>query len=562
VLPWARVVWLATVAAALTTGYIGIRAFVLKLPPGHYGTRAVDILYDDLQLFVLSSNPLNEPGPYPLFLEFARFAAPAATAYALIEASHALFASRYRQWRLRWRAGNTIIVGSTAAAEVLAARLAGTGRRIVRLPSGDAESLRDAGAARAVALYAFADDAGDPVVNLATAASAAGIGTRRVYAQVSDPALALALRARRLALPTDDERNVDVVHLDEVAARALARAEGSQIAQADAGTIVVVGTGAFGRALVVELARCWRLSLPRRTDRLHITLVGLDAHAVAVALPRQWPVVAAVCDLAWAEQCDQVPGPVPYRVYICDDDEHLALTTALTATGLWNGGAGSLVVRLNRLGSHGAVFADGRGRLLDGIGDRLRLVGLTELASDPDLIGEDLVERLAQVIHERYLMEQRELGASLGANALTQWDDLDEGFRTASRRQARDIGRKLEMIGCTVAPNTPSSPPISLDDTEIDMLAKYEHDRWCDERTAAGWQFGTRNDEARSHHDLVSWEDLGEPARNKDRQAVRDLPSIVGEIGLTIVRFAAQSSLPTHMPAGSEGEVSYQILSP
>src|SRR5262252_2069013 len=244
VLPWTRVVWVVTLVAAVVAGYYGLSEFVdhlAVLMPGKYGTRPLDVLYDDLQLFVLSSTPLTEDGPYPRLLEFARFAAPVATGYAVLEAGHALFAGRYERWRQRHRPDNVIVVGGTGAATVLAARLERSGFRVVRVTSGDPESLRAAGARRAAELYAFADDSHDPVLNVATAASAAEIGTRRVYAQVSDATMAAALRARRLALPIDDHRTVDVVHLDEVAARALARADGPQITQLDAPNIAVVG---------------------------------------------------------------------------------------------------------------------------------------------------------------------------------------------------------------------------------------------------------------------------------------------------------------------------------
>src|SRR5687767_4009957 len=86
--PWAVRTWLAAVVGALVAGYLGIEEFLRALPAesaGSYGTRPLDIFYYDLQLFVLSSNPLDEPGPYPLLLDIARVAAPAATIYALIE---------------------------------------------------------------------------------------------------------------------------------------------------------------------------------------------------------------------------------------------------------------------------------------------------------------------------------------------------------------------------------------------------------------------------------------------------------------------------------------------
>ena len=539
VLPWTRVVWAVTVLAALVTGYLGLRGFLGHLPPGRYGTRPLDIFYDDLQLFVLSSNPLNEEGPYPLALEFARFAAPAATVYALLEAGHALFASRYRRWRVRSRGGNVIIVGATEAADILADKLTAFHRRVVRARSGDEESLRAVGARRAAALYAFANDSHDPVLNVATAAVAASLGARRVYAQVSDPRVALAVRARRLALPTDDDRNVDVVHVDEVAARALVRIDGPQIVEMTAPNIVIVGTGAFARALVVELARYWRLSA-RRAERLPVTLIGRDAREVAAVLRREWAIAAEVCDLASAEDCDQVAGLVPYRVYVGEDDEDLALTTALTASQLWHGGEGSLVVRLSRLASYRTVFAGRSARLFDDLGRRMRVVGLTELATDPDLIGEDLVERLAQVIHERYLVDQLRRGGTWGEKAFRHWYDLDDSYRSANRRQARDIGRKLEMIGCTVAPSFATAVPFNLDDAEVDLLARHEHDRWTAERTKDGWRPGPRDDKAKRHPDLVPWEQLDEPTRDKDRQVVRDLPVVLAEAGLRVVRLAAR----------------------
>jgi hypothetical protein len=175
----------------------------------------------------------------------------------------------------------------------------------------------------------------------------------------------------------------------------------------------------------------------------------------------------------------------------------------------------------------------------------LRLVGFTDLASDPGLIREDLLERLAQVIHERYLIDQLAAGETLGTKALKHWHDLDAGYQAANRQQARDIGRKLELIGCTVAPSFAPAEPLSLSEAEVETLARHEHDRWCAERKANGWQLGPRDDARKRHPDLLRWDDLPEQARHKDRQAVRDLPAILAETGLRIVRFAG---LPVTVP--------------
>jgi hypothetical protein len=536
-LPWARVVWVLTVIAALVTGFIGFEQFLHGLPPGRYGTSFLDILYYDLQLFVLSSNPLFEPSPYPPLLQIARFAAPVATFYAVVEAGHSLFAARYRQWRIRRRTGNVIVVGTTATAEALAVRLAAGNRRVVPVATGNEAALRSAGAARAEVLYAFGDDREDSSLNLAIAASAADLGTRRVYAQVSDPRLALALRARRLGLPDDDDRHVDVVHLDEVAARALVRRDGPDIAAGAPPTVLIAGTGSFGRALIIELARYWRLNAPDGYERLPVTLVGDSADAVARQLREQWPVVAAVCELDSAPGLESLAGRSPHRLYVCEDDEDGALLTALTATQLWHGPPQSLVLRLNRLARYRTVFPDGPGHLLDDLGQRLRLVGLADLASDPDLIAEDLVERLAQAIHDRYLLKQLGDGVVEGSMAFRQWPDLDRGLRQANRQQARDIGRKLRLVGCTVAPAAAHDEPFAFAEAEVEVLARLEHERWHAERLSEGWQYGRRDDLTKHHPHLIPWDEIPESARGNNRQSVRDLPVVLADAGLRIIRF-------------------------
>ena len=57
------------------------------------------------------------------------------------------------------------------------------------------------------------------------------------------------------------------------------------------------------------------------------------------------------------------------------------------------------------------------------------------------------------------------------------------------------------------------------------------------ERLRHGWTLGQVRDEARRRHpSLVPWADLPEPQREKDRQVVRGLPSMLADGGLAIVR--------------------------
>jgi hypothetical protein len=119
---------------------------------------------------------------------------------------------------------------------------------------------------------------------------------------------------------------------------------------------------------------------------------------------------------------------------------------------------------------------------------------------------------------------------------LPSWSELDDGMRNASRDQARDIAAKLRRIGCSVEPGTPTTP-FTFGPDELDLLAKEEHLRWVRERTAAGWVPGPVRDNARKVHPcLVGWDALDETERDKDRDAVLDIPIVLAAAGLRIVR--------------------------
>jgi hypothetical protein len=63
-----------------------------------------------------------------------------------------------------------------------------------------------------------------------------------------------------------------------------------------------------------------------------------------------------------------------------------------------------------------------------------------------------------------------------------------------------------------------------------------EHRRWCAHYLLAGYRPGPRDDAARTHPDLVPWEQLAEAVRDYDRQPVRRLGHYAALQGQAIVR--------------------------
>jgi RyR domain len=136
------------------------------------------------------------------------------------------------------------------------------------------------------------------------------------------------------------------------------------------------------------------------------------------------------------------------------------------------------------------------------------------------------VERLARRIHENYLARYAPDGPS--------WDDLTDDLREANRDQARDMFAKLAVIGATVEAG---SGGFTFTEEELARLARAEHDRWARQRRKAGWRYAKVRDDTRKHHPmLVPWERLPDGERDKDVDAVRNIPVVLAAVGLQVVR--------------------------
>jgi RyR domain len=355
-----------------------------------------------------------------------------------------------------------------------------------------------------------------------------------VHAQVHDPELCLALQARYLGLAHPPGLRLDFFNAEDLAARKLVADVPLTAVAGRAPEVLVVSASAFGRALIVELARVWRVADPAALDPLPITLVDPAADAVVDDLARRYPFLRRVCrftiyhhdllDLLGQGELREAPD----RAFVCDDDEQRALKTAITADRFWHGAPNSVVVRLDQLAAfhHGLRF-----------GGSLRVYGGIQAASDPYLIAEDLVERLARVIHDRYRLSRLADGADTGTNPfLVAWEDLPNRIRLANRAQAEDVGRKLHAIGCVLVPRG-GHDESELRAAEIDKLAVMEHERWCAERTADGWRHAVVRDDAHKLHPAITdWDELPEQMRRLNYDAVRGLPGMLSDAGFQVVR--------------------------
>jgi hypothetical protein len=160
-------------------------------------------------------------------------------------------------------------------------------------------------------------------------------------------------------------------------------------------------------------------------------------------------------------------------------------------------------------------------------------------------------ELVARAIHEEYREQQKKAGATPESNpSMCSWDELPHRMKDSNLRQAGDIWKMLNKIGCTIGLSVSSREPLFVFiDAETEFLAEKEHERWVEERLKKGWVYGKDRDDLRKIHGcIIPWERLSEMQRQKDQNAVRALPAILAKVYLKIIRLdkSNNNNLTTH----------------
>jgi hypothetical protein len=147
-------------------------------------------------------------------------------------------------------------------------------------------------------------------------------------------------------------------------------------------------------------------------------------------------------------------------------------------------------------------------------------------------------ERLARAIHEGY--RERERGFTTADDpSIAPWDELPSFLKHSNRAQADRILEKVERIGYAVERRTRGSatPVTEFTVHELNVMAQMEHGRWVVERLNGGWMLGsTRDVRHKMSPFFVSWRALPEYVKEKERQTVRNIPTLLATIGLQICK--------------------------
>lgn len=545
----------ALAAAAIVCGIVGMSEYLPTLTQPQAGGKHhptwSDVVYNTLRLFVLDGPDMNHG--VPPALDVARFLAPIVFGSAGLAAISAVFQERLQQMRIPFMRRHVVVCGLGYVGSVFVRNLLEAGERVVVVESdpansnlemcrrsgipvviGDAQMervLEAAGVEHAARVLAVTDwDA----VNAEIVCNASKVASNRVgpkifcLARIEDPDLCQVIRVEE-AGRQGSSVHLDFFNTDDVCARLLVRAFGITDARCQPHVLVAHLDG-LGAALVKHLAWQWfSMCDAQITAKLRVSVVDDDAVNRIARLTAIHPALAHVCEfvsytyslIGSGALKDELDAEVPLqRAYVTAFRDEIGMETALRLRHELDDG--QLVLALSRAHGVARLVADAQA---NGLRSGISVFQTLDQACSVDLARGGSFEAIAEAIHTNYCETKKKNDP---AAEPVDWVRLDVVLKDSNRAQARDIPRKLAMIGKEIAPLRDwAAQPAVFDSGDVERLAADEHDRWYRERRRAkpGQEAGRYPER---------FEDMDILAQEYDRDAVRAIPAVLRLVGLDV----------------------------
>jgi predicted ThiF/HesA family dinucleotide-utilizing enzyme len=566
---WSENRWLLLGLAWLVSLALGIIGFDIYAIENGEGWTAGDVIYRTFQLVTMNSGAVE--GEVNWILQFARFLLPLLTVYTIFQALMQLFVEQMQKLRLRRLKDHVVICGMGRKGSRLARELLGLGRQVVIIEKelrqenaeiyqrlgaivldGDATNKDVLSSARILHARNLVCLVGGDSENLQTAYQAYQLTrTRRAgkltcIIHLSSIDLLNFIRSSELSTEPGVPFELETFNPYERTARMLLQDnpgwhEDSRIKDIPE-SLLVVGLGRLGEQLVIQAGYLWHLL--KRQGHLCITVVDRDAVEKTQILLRKYPQLGKVCELIPQPANLYTAGPLQnilvipgeqvliQQSYICLGDPVLSLQVCLNLLQIPEYITGPIRVQLLKE----AGLVDLLDKPLPGLGDvrRVSTFDFYDYACSAALILGGMHEMLARDLHESYRT------GSIFASTRQTWEQLPEALKDANRQQASRIHQLLKAAGYRISPlQNWDADKRTFTETEIKKMACLEHDLWRQAKEADGWLYNAQRDEnKRTHPDLVSWNDLAQEEREKNLTMVQQLPVMLARIGFQIDRVA------------------------
>jgi len=524
-----------------------------------------DKIYLTLQLISTDSGGLEPPVP-PL-LNFARFFILFLTAATAVKAFWELFHDWVFTSGLWHFSGHTIICGLSRKGFLLANSFRETNKRVVVIEKdenhpwihtcrdsnifvivGDAceeAILLRAGIRHADSLFAVCDDDGTNITIALQAEKCLSGDPRsklKCMVHIQDPRLCALLKNQLLKFQLSAFQIELFNVFERGAVQMLQTFPAWKNPSEPPGHIILVGVGKFGQNLLVHMGRSW-WNLRQDTNlKLPLTIIDLHASQVMDTLHARYPQLKEAIDdqpldmnihSADFELADFLPQENISCIYICVDQDSLALEAGLDLQSATLSKV-PVVLRMSD--------REGLARILDGHNSTgsncLKPFFLLESTCTMELLKLLPRDILAEALHNEYLNTQLQSTSSSSSASLQSWENLSPELRQQNYALVDHQLMILSQFGYSLKTlDRWDAPSFQFSEVELDGMAKEEHKLWMSERLAEGWKYhpNPKNQTAKTNPNLVPWENLPEPEKEKNRTFFRTLPAFLGQIGLQLV---------------------------
>ncbi len=518
-----------------------------------------DLIYKSLNLFLVQFD--IEHGPLPISLELARFLAFIAFAYALIKALASILSESFLRLRIQWQRrhaivcslspdnldvildlranGVTVVVIEADRNSPQAGRAIAAGAHLLVGNPADEENLLAANLKQAKYLLAMTPQDSDNIeiayFSFNQRQQNPSMPPLQMVMHLKDSELMSVLSERPAFQKEHLTYRPRIVSRNKLSARWLLNEFGpdrylnlNTLAERDL-AIAIVGNSPLVGELVLRLAA---IGYYGQTGRMKILLISESAEQTVEHLHKQRPSLSKLIELSAQKESLSVFNLAHSReylhsfgaqmVYVCHDSSEKIMMSLQALEGLDIGcpvvisdsdnNKTNQQLQLEYKDSQDFHFTQ-----LHQNFSRLQCV----LYAHEDL--------RAKAIHENYRRTQLQNGDTAASNrSLVAWHILPETLKEANRNQADHQAIKCRLLtgkaDCSVEEFSQA-----LDASQIERLAIVEHQRWCANKYLDGWAHteGKKDSRLRLSPSLIEWEALSDSERQKDRDAIANLPELI-----------------------------------
>ena len=162
---------------------------------------------------------------------------------------------------------------------------------------------------------------------------------------------------------------------------------------------------------------------------------------------------------------------------------------------------------------------------------------IRRIEANPEM---ELIRREDDAAHAVFRSYCESLRASGEAPDYQTFEEQPSELQQSCYGQAADLCEKMVRLGYALVRTDKldgRAPINALDEEQVEAMARWEHERWLDERRSMGWTFGQeRSAEKKTSPYLVAYDDLDEQAKEtRNRAPMRDALIILADADLAVV---------------------------